>query len=275
MYIQSKPVMQFAARLGLNRYPEAVGLIVMLEELEAERLLNGMPDGLLFAALGGKPKGISRAALEESYAEYRKGMRREWERERKQRQRDSAQDEADPGTADGTTSGTADGTNGGTNGGTTSGTTSGTIGGTNGGTCAPSPLPLSPSPPFPPFPPAPPIPPIIPRNPVPQPPHPQKKSGITPEGARAGGASDRPDAADLGIDGAWRHGTRARGAAAQRLTDAICAEDCECGVVRDLYDVVYRALELGITPDGILRRARTQTGAQFASGIMSLECAPD
>lgn len=90
-----------------------------------------------------------------------------------------------------------------------------------------------------------------------------------------GGARDAPDAANLGIDGAWRRSTKARGAAAQRLTDAICAEGCECAAVRDLYDVVYRALELGISPDEILRRARTQTGAQFASGIMSLECAPD
>ena len=96
-----------------------------------------------------------------------------------------------------------------------------------------------------------------------------------PEGARAGSASDRPDAADLGIDGAWRHGTRARGAAAQRITDAIGAEGCDSVGLRDLYDAVYRGLELGITPDEILHRARTQTCAQFASGIMSLERAPD
>ena len=84
-----------------------------------------------------------------------------------------------------------------------------------------------------------------------------------------------PDASDLGIDGAWKHGTRARGAAAQRITDQISAEGCDSGTVRDLYDVVYRGLELGISPDEILQRARTQTGAQFASGIMSMERVPD
>lgn len=84
-----------------------------------------------------------------------------------------------------------------------------------------------------------------------------------------------PDAKDLGIDGAWRHGTRARGAAAQRITDQISSECCDSGGLRDLYDVVYRGLELGVTPDEILRRARTQTCTQFASGIMSLERAPD
>ena len=39
--------------------------------------------------------------------------------------------------------------------------------------------------------------------------------------------------------------------------------------------ILYAMHELGVTPDEILHRARTQTSAQFASGIMSLERTSD
>ena len=234
----------------------------MLDELNSDGLLNGMPDGLLFSALGGKLKGISRTALEEAYAEYRKAMRRERARDKIRKWRDGAMG-IESVTQEVTEQVTKEVT----------GEVTKTV--TQEVTPVPSPLSPSPSPPLSPFPPTPPIPPIIPRNPVPQSPHPQKKSSITLQVTRAGGARDMPDANDLGIDGAWKHGTRARGAAAQRITDQISAEGCDSGAVRDLYDVVYRGLELGISPDEILQRARTQTGAQFASGIMSMERVPD
>lgn len=67
---------------------------------------------------------------------------------------------------------------------------------------------------------------------------------------------------------AYMRSAKARAASAQILTDEFIHAKYSCSEIRDLYDVIYRAMEQGCTVDKIREAAQTMPWAQFAAQFM-------
>lgn len=87
MYIGSIAASIFAERFNV-RYTEAVGMIVLMKELDGEYGLDGIPDGVLWNALGGKIRRVSADELAAAYHEYVDTDKRSKARERQQKHRE-------------------------------------------------------------------------------------------------------------------------------------------------------------------------------------------
>ena len=228
MYRQSDAVAAFAGRLGLKSLPAAVGLIVLLKELDADGMLDCM-DTAFWASLGGKIKGIARDDLVSAYAEYTTRERRDKDRERQRKHRELSRKKCD----------------------TLSRPECDKIRDMSREMSRferdTPPFPSSPAP-FPLCPPSPPTPPVSPYNP----PNPNPN---TPSRSKK-----------IGIDNNWQYSTRARAAAAQRLVNHMAETGCSCASALNLYDIVLEALEHRITPDQLLDWAQGDINA-FAAKV--------
>ena len=94
MYRQSDAVAAFAGRLGIKGLPAAIGLIVLLKELDADGMLDCM-DTAFWASLGGKIRGVSRDDLIAAYADYTIRERRDKDRERQRKYRELSRKKCD------------------------------------------------------------------------------------------------------------------------------------------------------------------------------------
>ena len=81
MYLMSRAIAAFASRLKIS-YPTAVGLIVLLNELDVSNELDGMSDEIFWMNLGGKQR-FTKDCLLDNYRDISEGMKRERERDRK------------------------------------------------------------------------------------------------------------------------------------------------------------------------------------------------
>ena len=81
MYLMSRAIAAFASKLKIS-YPTAVGLIVLLNELDHSNELEGMSDEIFWMNLGGKQR-FTKDCLLDSYKDISEAMKRERERDRK------------------------------------------------------------------------------------------------------------------------------------------------------------------------------------------------
>ena len=231
MYRTSAAVEALAARLGLKDKRSAVGLIVLLGEVEDEGLLDSLPDALYWLAIGGKVRGASRADVTEAYQEYRCEERRRKEREKKKRQR-ALKTSPEKGDKNGDMSPGM----------------SPQMSRFEGDTF-PTSSPPSPAPFLPPSPPTPPVTPYNPPNPIPRNSTPFKKSANALN-TDAGWSIAHEE---LGINSAWMHSEQARKATAQRVVDWISSRNLRCTRDRNLFTAVLDALNAQISPEMMLQ----------------------
>lgn len=248
MYRTSPNVEALAARLGLKDKRAAVGLIVLLGELDDEGLLDSLPDTLFWLAIGGKVRGKKRGDVLEAYREYLLEERRLKEREKKRRQR-APQMSPEKGDKSGDKNGEM------------SPQMSPKMSRFEGDTF-PAPSPPSPAPFLPPSPPTPPVTPYNPPDPNPRNPTPLKKIAYANQSCSYIDACAR-----LGIDSAWKHSAQARKAVAQRLVDWISENDCPCARYNTLFSMVVEALENRVPPEIIMHFAVSDTGNSFSSDV--------
>ena len=266
MYRGSLTVSMFAERIG-TKYPTAVGLIVLLKELDAENGLDAIPESSLWSALGGRLRGVSHEYILAAYREYELEDRRMKDRERQRRRRGSSRPERDivretsqserdivrdmsrpeRDIVRETSQSERDIVR------ETSQSERDIVRDMSrperdGGPSLPPPVPApfrSPSPP------APPVTPHYPPVPDPRPSLPVKK---------------------IDVDDNWKRSIKARGATAQRIVNEIVKAGYPCRDCISLYDIVLRGLESMMSPDDIMNVAENaQNWADFAA---MLACMP-
>ena len=255
MYRGSLTVSMFAERIG-TKYPTAVGLIVLLKELDAENGLDAIPESSLWSALGGRLRGVSHEYILAAYREYELEDRRMKDRERQRRRRGMSRPERD--IVRETSQSERDVVR------ETSQSERDNVRDMSqserdivrdmsrperdGGPSLPPPVPApfrSPSPP------APPVTPHYPPVPDPRPSLPVKK---------------------IDVDDNWNRSIKARGATAQRIVNEIVKAGYPCRDCISLYDIVLRGLESMMSPDDIMNVAENaQNWADFAA---MLACMP-
>ena len=94
---------------------------------------------------------------------------------------------------------------------------------------------------------------------------------VTPQNKKEERAEEGEFQKNLGIDDAYKTGTRARAKTAQIIVDEIRVRHCFDRVTPELHDCVYHALGHGWTPDGVLALADCRDWATFASRLMTTE----
>lgn len=245
MYRTSSNVDALAARLGIKDRRAAVGLIVLLKELDSDLAHDNLPDALFWLAIGGKIRGASRADVIEAYRCFLQDEQRMKEREKKRRQRASGLSRLE---------------------GDKSGEMSPEMSPEMSrfeGDISPSPSPPSP---FPLSPPSPPAPPVTPYNPPYRNPHNPSRDQKNANAIIFNIYSDA--CARLGINSAWRHSPKARNATAQRIVDWCCENNCPCAKYNTLFTLVVEALENGVPPEAVMLFAKEDdTGNSFGSNV--------
>ena len=256
MYRDSSSVTAFMEAISCRDCRIAIGIIVLLKELDSGNMLDTAPDPVFWGSVGGKIRGVTRQQLTAAFRNYLQSESREKARNRQRKYREMSRENVTESI-----------------GYVTDKRDNVTLVVTQNVTkkCDTPTSPSSPSPaPFlPPLPPTPPITPYNPPNPNPVIPIQYTSTKISRDTAvLAESACVRER---LRIDSAWETSERARMATAHRLVDWIRAAELPAAKYNTLYDLVYSSLDMGVAPDTIIAAALTDNGNSFSGDLSNAQ----